>query len=62
MKTITVQLVIDLLKHSLGIEKSKSFSVRHHDLDHLFGRWPEDEFQMIQGKIDGERKIDPKLW
>ncbi|MFP4031723.1 MAG: hypothetical protein ACLFTV_09195 [Desulfococcaceae bacterium] len=33
-----------------------------HDLDHLFGRWTEEEFQRIQGKIDEERRIDPELW
>ena len=29
-----------------------------HDLDHLFGRWTEKEFQRIQGKIDEERRMD----
>jgi hypothetical protein len=38
------------------------YSIRHHDLDHLFGRWDEKEFNQIQGKIDRERKIDGELW
>ena len=31
-------------------------------LDHLFGRWDEDEFTQIQQKIDSERRIDAELW
>jgi hypothetical protein len=54
--------IIETLKESLGIEKQKRFTVLHHDLDHLFGRWSDDEFEQIQKKIDQERKIDKELW
>ncbi len=56
------QFVIDSLKKLLGEEKEKRFTVVHHDMDHLFGRWSQEEFDTIQGKIDSERKIDEELW
>ena len=56
------QWVLKALKKHVGLEKEKEFTRVYHDLDHLFGRWSEDEFDAIQGKIDGERHIDPELW
>ena len=56
------QFVIDLIKRLLGEEKQKRFSVEHRDMDHLFGRWSQEEFDAIQGKIDSERRIDEELW
>ncbi len=54
--------MIDSIKRLLGEEKEKRFSVEHHDMDHLFGRWSQEEFEKVQGKIDSERKIDQELW
>ncbi len=56
------QFVIDSIKRLLGEEKEKRFSVKHHDMDHLFGRWSQEEFEKVHGKIDSERKIDLELW
>jgi len=56
------QLVIETIKQYLGMKKEKRFTVVYHDMDHLFGRWSEEEFEQIQGKIDSERKIDKELW
>ena len=56
------QVVIDSLKKYYGLEKEKKFTKIHHDMDHLFGRWSQVEFETIQGKIEAERKIDPELW
>ncbi len=56
------QFVIDTLKLHLGMKKEKKYTAAYHDLDHLFGRWSEKEFNRIQGKIDSERKIDKELW
>ena len=42
--------------------KEKKHTVVHHDMDHLFDIWSENEFKEIQGKIDSERKIDADLW
>ncbi len=54
--------VVDAMKTFLGEEKKKRFSVQYDDMDHLFGRWSQEEFERIQGKIDSERKIDGDLW
>ena len=56
------QFMLDTIKKHLGEEKEKKFSVVHHDMDHLFGKWSQKEFERIQGKIDSERKIDKELW
>lgn len=56
------QLVLDLLKHHVGLDKKKKFTNKYYDLDDLFGQWSEDEFLAIGGKIDAERQIDEELW
>ncbi|NCO61070.1 MAG: antitoxin [Deltaproteobacteria bacterium CG_4_8_14_3_um_filter_51_11] len=56
------QYVLETIKRHVGLEKERQFTRVYHDLDHLFGRWSDDEFNMIQGKIDGERRIDSELW
>ena len=55
------QLVLDLIKQSVGMQKKK-FTRQYDDLDHLFGKWSRSEFEKIQGFIDSQRKIDPELW
>lgn len=56
------QLIIDSLKIYFGINKKPAYNVKHHDMDHLFGRWTDDEYKRIQEKIDSERKIDEEIW
>ena len=56
------QLVLEMLKKNVGMEKKKKFTQEYHDLDHLFGSWSEDEFNTIQGEIDEQRRIDTELW
>ena len=56
------QFVIDTLKQHMGMKKVKKFTAEYHDLDHLFGKWSDKEFEKIQGTIDAERKIDKELW
>ena len=56
------QFVVEILMLHMGMKKEKKFTAEYHDLDHLFGRWPEKEFNRIQGRIDSERKIDKELW
>jgi hypothetical protein len=56
------QFIKDMIKNQMGFGGKKKHSILHHDLDHLFGRWDEKEFEQIQGKIDLERKIDEELW
>ncbi len=56
------KLIIETLKKKFNMEKEKKFTKIHHDLDHLFGKWSQEEFERIQEKIDSERKIDEELW
>jgi hypothetical protein len=56
------QFIKDMIKNQMGMGGKKKHSIRHHDLDHLFGQWDEIEFKQIQGKIDQERQIDEDLW
>ena len=56
------QFVVETLMLHMGMKKEKKFTAEYHDLNHLFGRWSEKEFNRIQGKIDSERKTDKELW
>ncbi len=41
---------------------SKKYTKKYNDLDHLFGKWTNAEFDKIQGIINSQRKIDLELW
>jgi hypothetical protein len=56
------QLILDLLKTSLGLDKQKTYSRSYHDLDHLFGRWSEDDYSTICDTITREHRIGPGPW
>ena len=34
----------------------------HHDLDHLAGRWSEEESAAFEVALAEQRRIDPDLW
>ena len=56
------QLLVEMIRREVGLEKQKRFNVEYTDLDHLFGRWSETEFRQVQEVIDSERRIDEELW
>jgi ribosomal protein S24E len=56
------QVVIETMRSRFGLGKEQKFSKIHRDLDHLFGRWSQDDFERVQGKVDSERVIDQELW
>jgi len=56
------QLVLDMIKQNIGMQKRKKYTIKYDDLDHLFGIWTDAEFDKIQSIIDGQRKIDRELW
>lgn len=56
------RLILEIIKKELGFEKKKKYSRQYNDLDDLFGRWSEAEFQRISNKIKQERQIDADLW
>ncbi len=55
------QLVLDVL-NEYAAHRKKLFTQEYHDLDFLFGRWTDSEFNNIQAKIDNESQIDDELW
>ena len=56
------QLVLDMIKQNIGMQKGKKYTKKYNDLDHLFGIWTDAEFDKIQGIINSQRKIDLELW
>lgn len=56
------QLVVETIRKSFGLNKEKRFSRTYDDLNDLFGRWTQAEFEAIQGSIDQQRTIDEELW
>lgn len=45
-----------------GLDPQLAATEVHRDMDHLFGRWDEEEFARIQRKVDSGRRVDPELW
>jgi predicted DNA-binding protein len=56
------QITVEIIKEGLGLAKEKKFTRVYDDLDDLFGRWSDDEYQEISAKISEERQIDSELW
>ncbi|MEA3357822.1 MAG: antitoxin [Thermodesulfobacteriota bacterium] len=56
------QLILDMIKQNMGMQKKKKHTKKYNDLDHLFGQWTDVEFEKIQGIINNQRKIDLELW
>jgi hypothetical protein len=56
------QYLKDLIRLHVDGDGKKKHAARHHDLDHLFGKWDVGEYEKIQGAIDRGRTIDAELW
>jgi len=54
------RFILDMIKQNIGVQKK--YRKEYHDLDHLFGKWTNDEFSKIQKIIESQRKIDNDLW
>ncbi len=52
--------VIRLLEEATGEKRARK--VVHHDLDHLAGRWSEEEYQRFMAALAEQRRIDPEMW
>ncbi len=46
------QLVLDMIKQNIGMQKRKKYTKKYNDLDHLFGKWTDAEFDKIHGIIN----------
>ena len=55
-------VVNESLKQYFGLAKEKKFTKVFSDMDHLFGRWGQETFDRVQGRIDAGRRIDEELW
>jgi hypothetical protein len=51
-----------MIKQSIGMHTMEKYTKKYNDLDHLFGKWTDAEFEKIQGIVDSQRKIDLELW
>ena len=56
------QLILEIIKKSLGLKKEKTHTREYDDLDDLFGRWSQNEFEEVYTKIHQNRRIDSELW
>jgi len=56
------RLILEMIRKSLGLEKTKKYTKEYDDLDDLFGSWTDGELDIISSKINQERQIDPELW
>lgn len=56
------RFLLEMINKELGFENEQKHSKRYNDLDELFGKWSEEEFQKISDKIDQNRQIDSELW
>jgi hypothetical protein len=52
--------IVRLLEEATGEKRSKKMI--HHDLDHLAGRWSEEEYQRFLAALREQRRIDPEMW
>lgn len=52
--------VIRMLEEAAG--KGKSGREVHHDLDHLAGRWSEEEAAAFEAALVEQRTVDPENW
>lgn len=45
------QVIVEVLEAQLALPQP-----RYHDLDDLFGRWTQEEYERIQGEVDAQRR------
>jgi hypothetical protein len=52
--------IVALLEEATGSKAAKR--VLHRDLDHLAGRWSEQEYRDMTEAVREQRQIDPEMW
>lgn len=52
-----MRIFFNVLRRLLGFEPRV-----HRDLDHLAGRWSEQEYRETTEAVREQRQIDPKMW
>ncbi len=56
------QFIFDMIEQNPGFKKKKKYTNNHNDLDHLFGKWSDEDHNRIQGGINPDRKNAKELW
>ena len=56
------RFLLELIKQNIDGQEKNKYSKQYKDLDHLFGKWSEDEFLKMQNLIEVQRNIDQELW
>ena len=56
------QLILNSLRKSLGLEKNKIHTRQYSDLNFLFGKWTEDEYEAFEKTQNNFQSIDAELW
>ena len=56
------QLILNSLRKSLGLEKNKIHTRQYSDLNFLFGKWTDDEYEAFEKTQKNFQSIDAELW
>ena len=56
------QLILNSLRKSLGLEKNKIHTRQYSDLNFLFRKWTEDEYEAFEKTQKNFQSIDAELW
>ncbi len=51
--------IVALLEEATGAQPR---TVLHHELDHLAGRWSDEEYRGFMEALREQRQIDPEMW
>ena len=56
------QLILNILREKLGLNKKKTHTQEYDDLNFFFGTWSEAEFAEFEATQVEFNKIDDELW
>jgi len=56
------QFLLTTLRKVMGLEKDNTHTKEYHDLDFIFGKWTDAEFEKFEKSQAGFEKIDEEMW
>ena len=56
------QFILNSLRKSLGLEKDNIHTKEFDDLDFLFGKWSEKEYESFENSQKAFQSIDREMW
>ena len=54
--------VLAMLRQAAGISNAETKPREYHDLDHLMGKWTEQEAREFDKALKEMRRIEPEIW